>query len=104
MQTPLQITYHGLDPSPAMDALIRQRAGRLEQFHGRITSCRVVVAVPHRAQETAKVPIEVKVEVLVPGRDVIVAADSDERREMKGDQMAPLNDAFDAIERQLRKA
>ena len=103
MQRPLQITYKGTASSPAFDNLIRDRVAHLERLHPRITGCRVVVEVPYRASQTAKVPLAVSVEVDVPGRSTIVGKHSEERREAKQDHTAPLNAAFDAIERQLEK-
>jgi len=103
MQKPLQITFKGTEASPAFEALIRQRVDALERLHPRITACRVVVEVPHRGSESAKLPLGVAVEVEVPGRPTIVGKDAQERHEAKQDHTAPLNAAFDAVERQLQK-
>ena len=46
----------------------------------------------------------VSVEVNVPGRNTMVAKDSEERRELKNDHTAAINRAFQAIERQLEYA
>jgi len=62
-----------------------------------------VVEVPHRSPETAKVPIAITVEADVPGRGPIIGKDEEERREAKEDHTAALNNAFEAVERQLDK-
>lgn len=103
MQVEPQITFKGMNSSPALEALIRERIAGLERMHPRITSCRVVVEVPHRSAESAKVPIGVTVEVSVPGRNTIVGRDTQERREVKEDHTAAINNAFDAAERQLER-
>jgi ribosome-associated translation inhibitor RaiA/cold shock CspA family protein len=103
MQRPLQITFRGIDTSPALEALIRQRVDHLERLYPRLTGCRVVVEIPHRASETAKVPIAVSVEADVPGRGPLIGKDEQDRREAKQDHTAALNNAFEAIERQLEK-
>ncbi|MDX2205902.1 MAG: HPF/RaiA family ribosome-associated protein [Hyphomicrobiaceae bacterium] len=103
MQRPLQITFKNMDTSPSLEALIRERVDRLEKFFPRLTGCRVVVEVPHRASETGKLPIAVSVEADVPGRWAIVGRDQEERREAKQDHTAALNNAFEAVERQLEK-
>jgi hypothetical protein len=59
LQRPLQITFKGMSTSPTLDALIRERVGHLEALCPRMIGCRVVVEVPHRKSETAKVPIAV---------------------------------------------
>jgi ribosome-associated translation inhibitor RaiA/cold shock CspA family protein len=103
VQRPLQISYKGLASSPALDELIRERVAELERLHSRIVGCRVVVEVPHRGAESAKVPIGVTVEVEVPNRSLVIGKDFQERHEAKRDHAAPLNAAFDAVERQLER-
>lgn len=103
MQRPLQISYKSLDSSPALDALIRERAEALGRIHPRIVGCRVVVDVPHRGAESGKVPIGISVEVDVPNRGLIVGKDVQERREAKQDHMGAVNRAFEAVERQLER-
>ncbi|MBS0234899.1 MAG: HPF/RaiA family ribosome-associated protein [Proteobacteria bacterium] len=103
MQRPLQITFRGMDSSLALEALIRERVRRLENLYPRLIGCRVVVEVPHRSPETAKVPIAISVEADVPGRGPIIGKDEEERREAKEDHTAALNNAFEAVERQLDK-
>ena len=36
MQMPLQVSFHGMEPSPAIEARIREKAAKLERFHDRI--------------------------------------------------------------------
>ena len=103
MQRSLQTTYKGIPSSPAFDALIQRRVEALERLHSRIIGCRVVVEAPHRSAGSGKVPIGVTVEVEVPNRKLIVGKDTQERHEAKNDHTAPLNNAFDAVERQLEK-
>lgn len=103
VQRPLQVSYKNLPSSPAFDRLIRERAAALERLHPRIVGCRVVVEIPHRGAESAKVPIGVTVQVEVPNRSLVVGRDMQERHEAKQDHTAPLNAAFDAVERQLER-
>ena len=39
MQIPLQISFRNMDPSPAVEARIREKAAKLERFHDRIVGC-----------------------------------------------------------------
>lgn len=103
MQRPLQITFRGMETSLALEALIRQRVRRLEAFYPRLVGCRVVVEVPHRGAQTAKVPIAVTIEADIPGRGPIIGKGEEARREMKQDHTVALNNAFEAVERQLEK-
>jgi ribosome-associated translation inhibitor RaiA/cold shock CspA family protein len=101
VQRPLQITYKGMESSPAFDSLIRQRVDHLQRLYLRMTGCRVLVEVPHRASETAKVPMAVSVEADIPGRPTLIGRDEEGRHEAKQDHAAAINKAFDAVERQL---
>ena len=103
MQRLLQITFKGMETSPSLEALIRERVSRLEALYPRLTGCRVVVGIPHRGSETAKLPIAIAVEAAIPGRGPVVGKDEQERREAKQDHTAALNNAFQAVERQLEK-
>jgi hypothetical protein len=47
---PLQITFLGLDPPDGVESLIRQRAAVFDSFAEWISSCHVVVDMPHRQQ------------------------------------------------------
>jgi cold shock CspA family protein/ribosome-associated translation inhibitor RaiA len=103
LQKPLQITFKGTESSPAFEALIRKRVDALERLERRITGCRVLVEIPHRGADSAKVPLGIAVEIDVPGHNTIVGKDIQERHEAKTDHTAALNNAFAAVERQLEK-
>jgi ribosomal subunit interface protein len=101
MQRPLEIAFRDLDPSDFIRKLVEERVDRLERFHPHIIGCRVVIEAPHRSAEGHNPPIGISVEVDVPARPRIVAKDQEEQRAMKGDHLAAINRAFEAIERQL---
>ncbi len=94
MQLPLQITFRGLARSDTLDALIRERAGRLEKFHPHLVSCRVVIDLAGRHQHQGK-HFNVRVAVKVPGGEVAVDRQHDE------DPHVAVRDAFDAARRKL---
>jgi ribosome-associated translation inhibitor RaiA/cold shock CspA family protein len=103
MERSLQIAFKDMDSSDFIENMIRERAERLERMHPNLTGCRVVVHVPHRSPESGKPPIGVTVEVDVPGRKgLIVGKEEQERHEVKNDQYAVINRAFDVVERQLK--
>ena len=94
MQLPVQVTYQGLQSSSALDEAVRERAAKLEQFHARIVSCRVVIEQPARSQQQGK-QFVVHVNLKVPGHEIAVNRDHHE------DVYVALRDAFDAARRQL---
>jgi ribosomal subunit interface protein len=99
METEPRIGFRGMDPSPAVEAAVRERISRLEQFHERITSCSVVIEAPHRHGRKGKL-FEVRVEVVVPGA-TIVAARERGLNHAHEDIYVAIRDSFDAAQRQL---
>lgn len=94
MQIPLQISYRGMQSSAAIDAAVREKAAKLEQFHARIMSCRVVIEQPGRHQQQGK-QFVVHIDLKVPGGEIAVNRDHHE------DVYVALRDAFDAARRKL---
>ena len=101
MQTPIEITWHNLDPSPPCEERIHQRAARLEQFFGRIVRCRIVIEEAHRRHRHGN-QYEVRIELSVPGSELSVnrkPGDDDAH----ADPLVAIRDAFDAMERKLKR-
>jgi ribosomal subunit interface protein len=94
MQIPLQITIHDMPPSEALEAHIRDKVQKLDLFFAHITSCRVMVEMPHKHQHQGK-QFNVRIELDVPGNEIVVNRDHHE------DVYVALRDAFDAAKRQL---
>jgi ribosomal subunit interface protein len=99
MQIPLEISFRNMDPSPAVEARIREKAAKLERFHDRIIGCTVVVEAPHKHHHKGKL-YSVHIDISLPGKDVVVdrAKPLDHAHE---DVYVALRDAFDAAVRQL---
>jgi ribosome-associated translation inhibitor RaiA/cold shock CspA family protein len=103
MERPLQIAFKNVESSASLEALIRERAARLQRFYPNITGARIVVEVPHRSPEGAKPPLGIAVEIDVPGRGPVIAKGEEERRATKGDHSPIVNRVFEAAERQLEQ-
>lgn len=99
MQLPIQITFRGMSPSPAVEARIRERADELERFFGRIMACRVVVEANSRRQRQGNT-YHLTVDLTVPGREIVVRGRPAEHQAHQ-DIMVAVRDAFDAARRQL---
>ena len=97
---PAQITYHGVEPSDALTALIHSRAAELERVCGSIRSMRVLVDAPHHHQRHGN-HFHVRIEMTVTGGDIVVGHDVDEHT---GDEdvYAAVRRAFDAARRCVR--
>jgi ribosome-associated translation inhibitor RaiA len=71
---PLQITFRHMDPSPALEARIRELVGHLEKHSQHIQRVHVVIEPPsahHRAG-----PFDVTLEVGVPGEDIALRTEN----------------------------
>jgi ribosome-associated translation inhibitor RaiA len=99
MQTPLQITFHQLPPSAALEADVRSRVAELEQFFDRIVSCKVLVETPHRHQHQGRL-YRVRIELGVPGQHLVVGRSPDQDGAHE-DAYVAIHDAFRAARRQL---
>jgi cold shock CspA family protein len=99
MKLPLQISFHNTDPVPEAEEVIRERAERLDRYCDRITSCRVVVDVPHRRHRTGN-QYQIRVDITVPGDEIAVSREAPENSAVKGLQDA-IKDAFNAADRLL---
>jgi len=71
MRIPAQITWRDMAPSMAVGTKIREEAAKLEEFYGRITSCRVMVEIPHRYQN-GKYQFHIRIDLTVPGAEIVV--------------------------------
>ena len=103
MDVPLEIRFHNLSSSDAVEAAIRERVARLEKFFDRITSCRVAVEAPHRQHRKGNI-YTVFITIGVPGGELAVNREphkADERY-VQPDLYRAIRDAFDAAERQVQ--
>lgn len=99
MQIPLEIKFRNMDPSPAVEARIREKAAKLERFHDRIIGCTVVVEAPHRHHHKGKL-YSVHIDISVPGKDLVVDR-AKPLNHAHEDVYVALRDAFNAAVRQL---
>ncbi len=99
MQIPLEVTFHNMDRSDAVEANVRERVAKLERYFDRIIGCRVVVEAPHKHQRKGKM-FEVRVDVSVPGREIVVNRNGP-KNQAHTDVYVAIRDAFAAAGRQL---
>ena len=99
MQIPLQITFRHMEHSDALDAKIREKVQKLEQFAKHIMSCRVTVDLEHKHHQQGKL-YGVKIDITLP-ETVIIADRHPDKHHAHEDVYVALRDAFDASRRQL---
>ncbi len=91
-----QITYRGMEHSPAMDERIRELTNKLEQFHPKITQVHVVVDEQDRHKRNGNL-FNVRIDVHVPGHEIVATKQEHE------DPYVAVGDAFDVLTRQLEE-
>ena len=99
MAVPLQITFKGMEASPALEARIREKAARLERFEHDIMRCHVTIEAPHRRQHQGNL-YRARVEVFVPRGEIVVTRENPQSHAHEDAHVA-VRDAFDAVVRQL---
>ncbi|MBX9634180.1 MAG: HPF/RaiA family ribosome-associated protein [Magnetospirillum sp.] len=102
MDDPLEIRFHNVDPSTAMEGAIRERVDKLERLYSRLTRCLVSVEAPHKQHRKGN-QYQVHVELWVPCGHLAVTHEPRHLREKYAnpDVYTAMRDAFDAAERQL---
>ncbi len=103
MTIPLEIHFHGLDKSDAMETRVREKFAKLERHFGRMSGCRVVLEAPHRNPAKAKV-FQVKIEISVKGGKPIIINHEREGAHANEDLGLTIRDAFDVALRQVDEA
>lgn len=101
MQIPLQIFFHGIPSSDAVEAKIREKADKLEKFYSRIMSCRVAVEAEHQHHHQGK-RYHVRIDITTPGKEIVISREHHDRMAYE-DVYVALRDAFNAAARQLKE-
>jgi putative sigma-54 modulation protein len=100
MTTSVEISFHGIQKSAAIEQLVRDRIAKLSKHFVRMTSCRVAIEVPQRTAEKPKV-YQVKIEVGVPRRSPIVICYERKGSHANADLPRAIRDAFEAALRKV---
>jgi ribosomal subunit interface protein len=100
MQIQPQVTFRGLAVSDDMQDACLKEAQKLERFHGRITSCRIVVTQPHRRHAKGNL-YAIRIDLTVPGSELVVNREPPAHQADEDIQVA-LREAFDKARRQLQ--
>ena len=102
MTVPLEIHFHGLDKSEAMETRVREKFAKLEKHFDRMSGCRVVLEAPHRNPAKAK-EFQVKIEISVKGGKPIIINHEREGAHANEDLALTIRDAFEVALRQVNE-
>src|SRR5262249_5024158 len=95
MATSLEVSFHGIQKSMAIEQLVREKVAKLQKHFGRMTSCRVAIEVPQRSADKPKV-YQVKIEISVPRRSPVVVCHDRKGSHANADLPRAIRDAFEA--------
>ena len=101
MVIPVEVSYRHLEPSDFIDEKVKHRLKQLESLSHEINRAHVVLSAPHHHKHKGN-HYEVHITLYVPGSELVVnqntgASDAHE------DFYVALRDAFDAMERRLKR-
>jgi cold shock CspA family protein len=96
---PLQITFHGIGHSDAIERRVRRKAAELERFYDRIISCRVTVDAQHKRHHQGNL-YAVRVDLRLPDKEIVVGHESPQHQAHE-DVYVAIRDAFGAAVRRL---
>jgi len=101
MKLPLQITFRQMEPSPAIEARIRELATKLEIFSSQITRCHVIVEpLAHHQRQGAL--FDFHLNITVPQREFAIRGGARPHDHSHEDPYVALRDAFRAARRKLQ--
>jgi putative sigma-54 modulation protein len=100
MTMPVEVHFHGLEKSTAVEERVREKVDKLARHFDRMTHCRVVVEAPHRNPQKPKI-YQIKIEVGVPGRSPIVVSHERAGSDATEELSLALRDAFEAALRKV---
>jgi len=99
MQLPLEISFRNMEPSEAVEANVREKAGKFERFAKQITRCRIIIEAPHKHKHKGHL-YNVTIDVALPGEEIVASRHPDKHHAHE-DIYVAIRDAFDATQRQL---
>jgi len=101
MQVPIELSFHGCDHSDALEVDIKAHVAKIEEYYGRIMSCRVVVELPHKSHAQGKL-FHINIDMSLPGAGHVNHNDRG-KNPAHEDVHVAVRDAFNAIEHQVKR-
>jgi len=100
MTTPVEVHFHGIEKSEAVEQRVHEKVAKLKKHFGRMTSCRVGIEVPQRTAQRPKV-YQIKIEIGVPRRKPIVVSHERVGSHANEELGLAIRDAFEAALRKV---
>ncbi|MDP2329779.1 MAG: HPF/RaiA family ribosome-associated protein [Reyranella sp.] len=102
MESPLKISFQGGDTSDALRQMIVEHVDALEQLHGRLTACHVVIRVPDRRHRTSGL-YSANIHMTLPGGIDINIDHTPQADDRFSNPQFAVNDAFRRAKRLIKE-
>jgi ribosomal subunit interface protein len=102
MKVAPEITYRNVDKTDALDNLVSEKIGKLEQVCDYISSCHIAIEKIHDRPRSGS-PYRVRIDITVPPGHELVAESNPSDTNQYAPVDAVIRDAFKAAVQQLRK-
>jgi putative sigma-54 modulation protein len=100
MNAPVEVHFHGIQRSEAIEQRVREKVAKLEKHFERMTSCRVVLEATQRTALKPKVYC-IKIEIGVPRQRPVVVCHERVGSHASEELTMALRDAFEAALRKV---
>jgi putative sigma-54 modulation protein len=100
MTTLIEVHFHGIEKSDAVEQRVREKVAKLQSHFERMTSCRVGIEATQRTPQKPKV-YQIKIEIGVPRRKPIVVSHERIGSHANEELGLAIRDAFDAALRKV---
>jgi ribosome-associated translation inhibitor RaiA len=101
MTTPVEVHFHGIEKSDAVEQRIREKVAKLQTHFERMTSCRVGIEVPQRSTPQKPKVYQIKIEIGMPRRQSIVVTHERVGSHANEELGLAIRDAFEAAMRKV---
>jgi len=101
VQVPIQVHFHGLPHSDALEDYIRDHVAKLTTLSRDIVSCRIAIEVEDLRHQTGR-HHRVRVDLVLPGKELVVNR-TPPASSAHADPYAAIDDAFDDMARSLSR-
>lgn len=102
MEIPLEITYRDVEKNDALEALIREKAAKLEEIQEDIVSCRIAVEKVQEHQRSGS-PYRIRIVTRIPPNNELVVSREPGEGQVNEQLKTAVNKAFEAMRRQVIK-
>ena len=100
MKQPLQINFRDIPHSDAVEARVREKAAKLDEFYEHIMSCSVMIEAPHGHHYKGSL-YHVRIDLTVPNGELVINRAPKDHHAHE-DVYVAIRDAFNAARRKLQ--